>query len=552
MLTFRRVTLFDRIVVALLVWALVLVGSPWGTVINSARAAKGAKVYVLGFDKLDGQKIKKKQKGMVRAIQEQLNIAFDDADAVTVVSASDLTAALAPKPVEGEEIEPSTGTKGDKKDLKQGKKYVNDGLDAIDEEEFGDAMKAFAKAEDAYMKAPNKITPKVLKRMIKMYVGWAQAAYEEDADDEGKAALSKLLVIAPDYDLDEDGEYSKAMRKAFKKLKSKGGSSSLKITAYPQEKTTIRINGDEKGQGSAKVNNLYDGTYFVEISADGFEPYTEAIKVNGATTLKVRLPGGETKKAKDYTGNLASIEKKYAKGQLDEDFISDLGAVCKAGGIDYVAFGLFYKASKKNLGFQGFLYSHDKDTIAKLKALSVKDIEQAVDKTEKVVKQYKKFVKKFPKKSKYIWSPGVFKGPMDKDADEEDDEDEEAAAPVAVAAPEEDEEEAEAPVVASRDEEDEEEPVREEVEPLPVVEKVDLDTDVSFLLDDSDSAKREADMSEKSEKDLSEQDYVPFYSTWWFWTIVGVVVAGGGITAGVLLAPKGADNTSTVTYMNAK
>ena len=64
--------------------------------------------------------------------------------------------------------------------------------------------------------------------------------------------------------------------------------------------------------------------------------------------------------------------------------------------------------------------------------------------------------------------------------------------------------------------------------------------------------KRDADMSEKSEKDLSEQDYVPFYSTWWFWTIVGVVVAGGGITAGVLLAPESADNTSTVKLMNAQ
>ena len=546
MLTFRRVTLFDRIVVALLVWALVLVGSPWGSVISTARAAKGAKVYVLGFEKLDGQKIKKKQKGMVRAIQEQLNIAFDDADAVTVVSASDLKDALAPKPVEGEDIEPSTGTKGDKKDIRTGKRYVNDGLDAIDEEEFADAMDAFAKAEESYVKAPNRISSKVFKRMIKMYVGWAQAAYEEDADDQGKAALSKLLVIAPDYDLDEDGDYSRAMLKAFKKLKSKGGSSSLKITAYPQDKATITVNGEEKGQGSARLKNLYDGTYFVEISADGYEPYTEAVKVNGSESLKVRLPGGESKKARDYSENLASIEKKYAKGELDEDFVSDLGTVCKAGGIDFVAFGLFYKASRKNLGFQGFLYSHDKDTIAKLKPLSVKNIEQAVDKTEKVVKQYKKFVKRFPRKSRYIWTPGTFTGPMDKD--EDDEEDEEEAVPVAVAAPEDDEDEA---PMAARDEEEEEAPAREEEE-LPVVEKIDLDTDVSFLLDDSDSAKREADMSETSEKDLSEQDYVPFYSTWWFWTVVGVVVAGGGITAGVLLAPKSADNTSTVTYMNAK
>jgi|GEM_PF-2926591 len=547
MLTFRRVTLFDRIVVALLVWALVLVGSPWGKVINTAHAAKGGKVYVLGFEKLKGEKIKKKQKGMLSAIQEQLNMAFDDIDGVTVVSAADLKAALAPKPVEGEDIEPSTGTKGAKKDLKKAKKYVNDGLDAIDEEEYEDAMDAFAKAEAAYLKAPNKVGKKTFKRIIKMYVGWAQAAYEEDADDAGKDALSKLLVVAPEYELDEDGDYSRSMLKAFKRLKKKGGKGSLQITAYPKDAATITINGEEQGKGSARLKKIHKGMYFVKITADGYETYTEAVKVDGKEKLKIRLPGGKTEKAEDYTENLASIEKNYEKGKLDEDFIKDLGLVCKAGGVDYVAFGLFYKISKTRLGFQGFLYNHSKETIAKLRTLKVKNMEQAVDKTEKVVRQYKKFIKKFPKKDKYIWSPGEFEGVA---KDEEEDE-EEAPAPVAVAAPDYDDEEEEAvePV--------EEEPVREEVaeeeeEELPVVEKIDLDTDVSFLLDESDTAKRDADMSEKSEKDLSEQDYVPFYSTWWFWTIVGVVVAGGGITAGVLLAPESADNTSTVKLMNAQ
>ncbi|MCA9667853.1 MAG: hypothetical protein KC503_19770, partial [Myxococcales bacterium] len=31
----------------------------------------------------------------------------------------------------------------------------------------------------------------------------------------------------------------------------------------------------------------------------------------------------------------------------------------------------------------------------------------------------------------------------------------------------------------------------------------------------------------------------PFYKRWWFWTIVGAVVAGGAVTAGVIAGQSG-------------
>jgi hypothetical protein len=37
--------------------------------------------------------------------------------------------------------------------------------------------------------------------------------------------------------------------------------------------------------------------------------------------------------------------------------------------------------------------------------------------------------------------------------------------------------------------------------------------------------------------DTEMSDDTPVYKTWWLWTIVGAVVVGGAVTAGVLLAP---------------
>jgi hypothetical protein len=54
--------------------------------------------------------------------------------------------------------------------------------------------------------------------------------------------------------------------------------------------------------------------------------------------------------------------------------------------------------------------------------------------------------------------------------------------------------------------------------------------------------------SKQLDVQLSLQPEAPFYTTWWFWTAAGVLVAGG-ITGAVIAATRGTDNSASGTYI---
>ncbi len=543
-MSWAKSRMFAKFLSVLLSLSILFVGTPWRIAPTSAYARGKKKVFILGFEKFSkAVPKKKKQKEVVSAIDAQLRMFFEDNKRVSVIEEDELKKKLKPKPVEGADIEPSTGTKGSKKDIKKARRYIDDGLDAIDEEEYDDAIENFAKAEKYIKKAPNKINAKMYKRMVKMYLGWAIAAYENGDKDEARTALKKLLAIAPDYELDEDEDYPSRLIKDFKKYQRRGGKATLKITAYPTKKAVIKVNGEERDSNPLTMEGIFPGLYIVEISAPGYETYTEAVEVeDDGTELEVRLPGGEEEKPKDLRKNYKRVVKALPKGKLDDDFVDDLKEITRAAGIDYVVFGLFYKVDRKRVGFTGFMFSKDEGYMVHTKPFAVRKIDDAVDETERVTKQFGKFLKRFPKKgSKYYYEPGQFEVPEFEEEEEEEDEE-----PVAVSRHKKrDMEEEEEP--AAEEEEAPVPEVAEEEEEEPEVEKIDLDTDVSFLLDDSDSKKREEDMSAEGEASFGVQKEPPIYARWWFWTIIGVALVGGGVTAGVLLAPRGPDNTPTVT-----
>jgi len=571
MFLLRKPHPYQKVLVALMAWSLVMVGLPMHPMSN-AKAASKSTVYVLGFVELADSGITSKQEGLTEAIKEQLSIAFDDAAKISLVDKSALEKKLTPPKAEGSDIEPSEGLKGSKKDYSDAKKLMKKGFAAIEDEEFEDAVDHLEGALKAIAKTPNQVKKTGLKNLAKLYVGLAVARFELDEEKAGKDALASALAIDPDLDLAQyEMEYPKALTKAFAAVQKAKGTARLTVTAYPKDKVSIKVNGRSAGNGET-LRDLRSGLYLVQVKAEGYETYNNAIELSGTENLKVRLPGGEEEQssAPDLREDLNAAEKMLAKGQLNDEFMGHLDKVCAAGGINYVAFGLFYKEKGTNVGFQGFLYSAKDKSTATIKKMKANKVETAMKRTERRVGQYQKYLAgTFPgKDSKYYWEPGDFTvgGKKAADEEEDDDDDEEAVAvaapvkskkskpvveeeeeaPVEEKAQAEDEEEEEAPVAKAAPREEQEEAEEEDVPPpAPVVQKIDLDTDVDFLLDETDADKRQKDMSENREASMEIQTEAPVYMKWWFWTIIGTVLVAGGITAGVLLAPEGPDNTPT-------
>jgi len=581
----KRFSILNKALAFMIAFSLVFAGTPFKLGIKSASAAGKKTILILGFEPLgSSDDYKEKQTQTLKAMQAQLTMSFDDFKGLNIVQAKDMAKKFAAPKEEGSDIAPSAGTKGSEKDLKKAKRFIDDGLDAIDNKEYADAAANFDKAEKLIKKAPDLINAKFMKNLVKMYEQWAFAAYKSGGDEEGAAALKKLLALSPNAELEDDGAPA-SMKKEFKALKKGKGKSTLKITAYRKKRAAILINGEQQKDNPATLKNVYPGVYFVEISAPGMETYTEAVEVpESGADVKVRLGGGDEKAEGGSKGAKVSVEDltaKLTKGELDKDFLKGMNELAEAGSVDFAAFGLFYAEGKTEIGFQGFLYAKSAQAVVKLEPITA-DKNNFVDGAEKALNQYEKYFNKFPKgDSAAVWKPGVFAAPgggktvekvavketsevesITGKADKEEKaekkskkgkngkkqvEDEETVAPVKKDEEKEVKEEKEdvAPVVVK--EEVQEEPKSETKPKEKVVEKEDLDTDVSFLVDKSDKIKAQEDMSESKEKSFGQEEEPPFYTKWWFWTAIGVVVVAGGVTAGVLLAPSGPDNTSTVT-----
>lgn len=97
-------------------------------------------------------------------------------------------------------------------------------------------------------------------------------------------------------------------------------------------------------------------------------------------------------------------------------------------------------------------------------------------------------------------------------------------------------------------------PVEKKAEPAPaptaVVGPVNLDVDSAILLSGDDAKKAREDTN--SEESIAPMKVTPLYKQWWLWTIVGAVAIGGGITAGVLLAPDNKAKSSRVDLSGIK
>ena len=181
------------------------------------------------------------------------------------------------------------------------------------------------------------------------------------------------------------------------------------------------------------------------------------------------------------------------------------------------------------MGVQPLVYSYRADRIAQLDEFMVRDIEDAIEKGPSMIRQIRKAMRRFPRRDGDLLAVGTFVSPSGGSAEVAREDDRPAW-------------EEEVP----RREEEVDEP-REEEPDQESVSFLDLDRDNAFDLSDSDAGKRLEDQ-EGQEKGLDEVEYKPIYAEWWFWTIIGVVVAGGAITTAVMLKPDGPDSSRTMAW----
>ena len=399
------------------------------------------------------------------------------------------------------------GTKGSEKNYRRALKYLKRAKEAMDDEEMADVLKYGKKAINKFKKVPDLI--KDYDKVKQAYLYYAAGL--EEADQDGSKPMKTVLAFDPDFR--PKGDFEDYLEDVHGKV-SGSGEGRLYITTDPEDATVI-VNVREE-TAPLKLKKLYSGDYYIRVSAKGYEPYSKMLTVkSGKKKLEIVLAGGEDE-AEEEGPDLAALHGKLSKKLNRQDFddnfyagIQEFGEALKA---DFVVFGVF-KSSEDASKFYPLVYDVNKSKLGKVKSREF-DHEELDSSDMLIGKAYrstkKAIVKRFPKK---ILASGF-----------------ELAAPVAAVA--------EAPV-DDYETEPEPEPVYEDE---PVAEAVDLSANAAFLLSADDAAKAQEDS--ESEESIARVEKVPVYKKWWFWTILGVVVVGGGVTAGVLLQPEDQNKSS--------
>jgi len=468
-----------------------------------AASDKAPRVYLFGFAP-DGDKTPLELSGMTE-VQFKDQLAGETK--IEYISPKDARAMLKGKP----QAAPTQGIEGDEASLKRAQKYLRLAEDAVEEEEYEDLAQTAERAVKYFQKAANQI--KDFDEVRDAYVYWA-AGLESEGEDGGEKYLN---VLAFDDGYTPPKSVKSLLKKSISAAEDAGKNVSLKIVTDPED-VTVWVNG-RKMDAPVNEKGLAPGDYIVRVTAKGYKPYTGIAKFSSnKESLEIVLASesgeteddGEAKMEVFKRLNVSAKEQNYDKQFFDD--ADQFGGWIKA---DYLVFGAFKTKGEKS-DFYPLVFDVKSGKLGKVGKTafdhSMEDAEESVDLAYKDTKRA--ILKEFPEEM--IPVGGAI-----------------GAGAMLAAAP------------APEPEPEPEPSQEEEMYPAaaPAAKSLNLDTDENMYFSDDDLAKAQQDQ-EQGEISIAKEEKTPFYKQWWFWTIIGAAVVGGGVTAGVLLQPEDQSQSS--------
>jgi len=466
-----------------------------------AASEDNPRVYVLGFSSDGGntpvELVAKAESVFVDGLKDQSKIEY-------------ISNKAAKKMLKGKKpAAPTVGVKGNQKDFGKAVKYLKKAKKSFKKDKLDRVLK-YAKKSVKYFKA-NADLIEDFDDVKEAYLYLALGLAENDEDAQG--ALLTVLAFDPDFTL--PSEMEDALEEMFDEATDASKKARLTIESDPED-AEIMVNGHVKSS-PAKYRKLPAGDYFVRVSQGSMTPFTKVISLSKKQkeTMTVVLAGERKNTSGDNSKTLKSLKKQLAKQDFDNSFFEDLAKLGEWLNADYIVMAGFKTSkSKSRLYPLVFKVSNGKMGQVKARSLSHKKAAKANKAALKLYSRTEKAIlADFPA---VVLAPGFVLGQQQEEA------------PIVAAAP--------APTP---------EPVPE---PEPIPETLNLDVNTSILLSSDDAAKAMEDSED--EESIAPIERTPFYKEWWFWTVIGVVVVGGGVTAGVLLQPDGPNKTSKVTIPN--
>ena len=502
----RSCGILTKVIAYTLILSINMLYIPFGSLTRAYAADKTVRVYLLGFAP-DGQKTPLEIQGM---LEDKFKDGLGKNAQISFISSKEAQSSL-----KSEMRAPATkGVEGDKKDLKRLKKALDSTKEALADGENEDLYKYGDKAVKAARGAANLIEDFADVKDAYLYLALGAAA--TDKKDDAKQALATVLAFDPEFKPSSD---HKALKSIFGDVSKAAKKGKLNLTSDPAN-AKISING-KAYTSPVKESKLGNGVYFVKITADNMKPYGEIVEINNdEKTLDVVLGAAEGVPAQlDKAAVLKEVNEKARAANYDQTFFTKAQQVGKWLSADYLVLGQ-YKSESDSSTFTPMVFDVTLAKLGQVKTVTVSHkLDEAEDGIDSAFKATRKAIlKSFPEKQITPAGGVVVAAAPAKASDDDgafaDDEPKAKKAEPTKNAGLVDEEEA-APAKAA-------EP---EPEPVKVAEPLNLDVDKSLFLATSDAAKASEDS--EGEEFIAPVEPPPFYKQWWFWTIIGVVVAGG-------------------------
>lgn len=469
------------------------------TGLSSAQAASGPRVYMLGIAQ-DGDATPLALKGKTEAIYQEN---FQQSERVQLISNREARSLLekggsAPAPAAAGTV----GIQGTDEDHTRGLDYLKRAERAFKKSDWNDLNRHANRAIRQFKRAPNKIANFDDVKMAYVYLAAAEAMQN------GDPVVPMLTVLAFDRRYEPTGAFEDILIDASDDAHDARHRGSLDIRTTPKD-AQVLVNGNAH-KAPVSLSKLPAGDYYIRVMAPGYTTYDTVLTLKGGEKLDVVLGGGAPKSA-GQAELLNGLRQKAMAQNFDKAFYEDAQTLGKTLKADYIVVGAF-KSERRESTFYPLVFHVSSARMGQVTpvemAHDLSDSDSAISRSYRNVERA--MTRDFPDT---VLAPGFVLGQT----------------PAVAAQPEPAPERSRRAARAA-------EPVEERA-PAPAAPVAPPMTFGAgqLLLSADDAAKAQEDSTE--EESFAEIEKTPVWKAWWFWTIIGVVVVGGGVTAGVMLQP---------------
>lgn len=396
------------------------------------------------------------------------------------------------------------------------------GKELLEKKKERDAIEQFMAAIEIYEENFKELRD--YEKLVDAMLQLSLAYYREGYDDNGEEVLAKAIVLRPDLILDAR-QFSKGMTEAAVRIKgqfSKSEMGTIRVEAGAPGK--VYLDGVLKGDTPITLPDLHPGTHYVQVFAEGHEPWAEKFqtpKPGETKTLQAALvakagaaPAEPEKGAEQAFADVVAVVK---EGSYATDLPTAAAPVVAEANVDFLFMGYVTKDEGDFL-LTPFLYDAKSRKTAELEGVRFDPQLTNLQVNLLVLEdRLTASLAAFPRDRVVAERPAVYAV---------------KAAPVVVQ-PEPKPEPKPEPVVVA--------PVVTP-EPTPVEPVARREGPDSPVYDPGapvyDPNAPLYDPTKPVEAQPPPVDEQAWYQKWWVWTIVGAAVVGGAVTAGVLLAPE--------------